>query len=119
MKKIFQIILIFLITVFFFDLSSFFLFDKAVQILVPSYKNSTEGRAYPQNYFIKHKTRGFDINFNFESITSTKPVEAGTYKVWGNEIGCFDDSINRIKKNPSKKTIYLAGDSTYLGICTF
>jgi len=119
MKKIFQIILIFLITVFFFDLSSFFLFDKAFQILVPSYKNSTEGRAYPQNYFIKHKTRGFDINSNFESITSTKPVEAGTYKVWGNEIGCFDDSINRIKKNPSKKTIYLAGDSLTWGYTPF
>ena len=119
MKKIFQIILIFLITVFFFDLSSFFLFDKAIQALVPSYKNSTEGRAYPQNYFIKHKTRGFDINSNFESITSTKPVEAGTYKVWGNEIGCFDDSINRIKKNPSKKTIYLAGDSVTWGYAPF
>ena len=119
MKKNFKIILIFFITVFIFDLSSFFLFDKFVKKLVPSYKNSSEGRAYPQYHFIKHKTRGFDINFNFESVVSNKPIEAGTYKVWGNEIGCFDESIDRIKKNPLKKIIYLAGDSFTWGYAPF
>lgn len=101
-----------------FDLSVFFLFSKDLLKFAPSYKNSYGG-GYPKNHFIKNDIRGFDIRPNYQTSTTTKPVELGYYKVWGNEIGCFDDSIKRLKGNFSKKIIYLAGDSFTWGYAPF
>ena len=60
---------------------------------------------FPTNYFKKDPVKGFDIRENF------KPSDAyiyreGTYKVWSNEIGCFDTDAKDIKDY-----ILLVGDS--------
>ena len=109
-KKILSIFIIIIFTLVTFDILIYFWLPKIVQEILPSYKNSY-GRGYPQNHFIKNDLRGFDIRPNFSTKTSTKPIELGEYEVWGNEIGCFDDSIKRLKEIPLKKIIYLAGDS--------
>lgn len=117
-KKILSIFIIIIFTLVTFDILIYFLLPKIVQEISPSYKNSY-GRGYPQNHFVKNDLRGFDIRPNFSTKTSTKPIELGEYKVWGNEIGCFDDSIKRLKEIPLKKIIYLAGDSYTWGYAPF
>lgn len=117
MNKIFKYVIIFFLSLFLFDYSAFQFFPEIVQKIAPSYKNAF-GRGYPRNHFIINKDRGFDINPNYKTSTSVKPPELGYYEVWGNEIGCFDHSIQKIKKK-LKKIIYLAGDSFTWGYSPF
>ena len=65
-------------------------------------------RGYPRGYFRHDEDVGFDITPNFQTTTSSKPREYGSYDVWGNSYGCFDDEWHNEQLAGG---IYLAGDS--------
>ena len=73
---------------------------------------STPGRGtYPQNYFVKHSDRGFDIGM---SRHGNHRVEGTSYPIWSNSIGCFD-----IEHRQYDRYVYIAGDSTAWGYTPF
>ena len=62
---------------------------------------------YPQNYFVADSRMGFDIGIGRRA--SHYVPEFGSYPVWSNEIGCFDDEI--ADDTNITRSIYLTGDS--------
>lgn len=70
---------------------------------------------YPQDYFVAHSERGFDIGKNTSG--SHFVMDVGSYKIWSNSLGCFD------KNEPTTMTpgefIYLAGDSMTWGYAPY
>jgi len=70
------------------------------------------GRGYlPQNYFVKHSDRGFDIGMNKHA---NHFVDGMSYPIWSNSIGCFD-----IEHLQYDRYVYIAGDSTAWGYTPF
>ena len=75
-------------------------------------------RGYPRFHFEKKLDRGFDIQPGFESVANKQPAEIASYKVWGNEMGCFDDSW-AVPSGKPFDAVYLAGDSFTWGYAPF
>ena len=113
MSRIFKIITlnIFITFVIFEACSAIFLRNR-IQKIFSEYLRNTEvhigkfGRGYPKGYFSVHKERGFDIEKNSPPRIKSLPKEA-PYLVFGNNIGCFDETPTSQKKY----YVYLAGDS--------
>ncbi len=95
-----------------------YLFKDKLSIFLPNYGSPIEelSRGYPIGHFKRDNEIGFDITPNFKVKTSTKPSEYGTYEVWGNSYGCFDDEWN---KDQLTGGIYLAGDSFTWGYARY
>ena len=73
--------------------------------------NKYQFKGYPPYYLTKvGKYDNFDIK---ENITETEFIfnDSTPHKVWGNEVGCFDESV----KNISNNYILIAGDSNSWG----
>ncbi len=76
---------------------------------VPFHDVLTGGQGkYPQDYFVRHPERGFDIG---PYRSGTHWVEGLTYPIWSNRWGCFDQAWER----PPKDYYYFAGDSMTWG----
>ena len=71
--------------------------------------NKYEFTGYPPNYLIEDKALGFDINKNTKKMDFI--FKDTQYKIWGNEIGCFDEKKNLIEN----EYIFIAGDSIAWG----
>ena len=67
---------------------------------------------YPNNYFVSHPTRGFDIR---PGARGTHSVDGFSYPIWSNRLGCFD----REWDSQSQDYYYFAGDSNTWGYTPF
>lgn len=83
-------------------------FAENPQGLVPN--GEGQGRL-PQNYFVRHQTRGFDIGSNRKGHHA---VDRSTYPIWSNSIGCFDKEHAQFDRY-----VYFAGDSFTWGYAPF
>ena len=113
MSRVFKIITlnIFTTLVIFEACSATFLRNR-IQKIFSEYLQNTNihngkiGRGYPKGYFSAHKERGFDIEKNSPPRIKSLP-KAAPYLVYGNNIGCFDETPISKKRY----YVYLAGDS--------
>ena len=98
-----------LATIVLIDLLGYQFKDK-LRVFIHGYGIEIENfsRGYPIGHFQRDEDIGFDITPNFKAKTSIKPFEYGSYDVWGNSYGCFDDEWSDEQLTGG---IYLAGDS--------
>ena len=122
-KRLLLFLLLCGIGVFVFDVGVYLLAPRAVTAVLPGYKKpivpgsyARAGNAfYPQNYFVSDAETGFDIGSNRRAEHFLP--EFGSYPVWSNEIGCFDE---RIAANTDiSASIYIAGDSMTWGYAPY
>jgi hypothetical protein len=96
-----------------FDAVAYFVFPDTVRRIAPKFRDETETVAEPR-YFRPSATRGFDIEPGVRFV-SRQPPEAGSYDVWANSLGCFDDE----PPADTAPDIYLAGDSFTWGFAPY
>jgi hypothetical protein len=102
-------------TVLFFGLP----YDMAAEF--PGYREGTFmigilGRGYPKDYFEANAERGFDIRPTAVPRTDQyHNVGDYTYRIWSNEVGCFDRPVAQLKD----RFWYLAGDSFVWGYAKY
>ena len=75
--------------------------------------NQYKLKGYPFKYFIKDEKLGFDINKNGKKFDFI--FKDSKFKVWGNEIGCFDRKINNNNEYNLDEYILVIGDSLAWG----
>ena len=116
MSKMSKVLLVNIVVTFVFIL----IFDVTMFVFLPAewrfrnYRHTLVmgGRGnYPQDYFVSHKIRGFDIGRNKRS---SHLVENLTYPIWSNSLGCFDKEHSEYNRY-----IYFAGDSFTWGYTPF
>lgn len=123
MKRLIQFLLLCGIGVLAFDVGIYLLAPRSLTVVLPGYKKpivpgslARAGNAfYPQHYFVADAQTGFDIGFNRRAEHFVP--EFGSYPVWSNGIGCFDDDI--ALDSDISRSIYLAGDSFTWGYAPY
>jgi hypothetical protein len=122
-KRLLHLVSLCAIGVLIFDVGIYLLAPRSLTAALPGYKkpmvpgsNARAGNAfYPQDYFVADAQTGFDIGFNRRAEHFVP--EFGSYPVWSNGIGCFDDDI--AVDTDISKSIYLAGDSFAWGYAPY
>lgn len=122
-RRLIQFLLLCGITVLAFDVGIYLLAPRSLTAVLPGYKkpmvpgiSARAGNAfYPQHYFVADAQTGFDIGFNRRAEHFVP--EFGSYPVWSNGIGCFDDDI--ALDSDISQSIYLAGDSFTWGYAPY
>ena len=124
-RKFFLIILamlLFIVTIMAVDCVAYvayFVMPGHMQILFPDYHQplvQVGGRGnYPQDYFVAHDERGFEIAK--DKSGSAFVEDFGIYTIWSNSLGCFD--TNEPNKMTIGEFIYLAGDSYTWGYAPY
>ena len=101
-----------------FDIIAYFALADLVGRIQPVFGRDVVidsfSRGYPRYHFKNHPERSFDIAPGVEAV-AYRPIEAPGYKVWGNDLGCFD----RMREKGFVPDIYLAGDSFTWGYSPF
>lgn len=106
-----------------FDVAVYLLAPRSVTAVLPGYKKpivpgsyARAGNAfYPQHYFVADAETGFDIGSNRRAEHFVP--EIGSFPVWSNGIGCFDEDI--AVDTDISQSIYLAGDSFTWGYAPY
>ena len=88
----------------------FFILDFALHFT--PYRHQLKREVYPRNYFVADDELGYVIAKNV--ATTTHYFADGSYAIWSNELGCFDQSSTDIDKY-----IYLTGDSFAWGFAPY
>lgn len=114
-------VLILLLTIAIIDVVSFFALPDDLVSTLPDYRYGAYvpdvfGRQYPKNYFVAKEKRGFDIRPTSKiSVDHWHYVENIRYRIWSNELGCFDRPHPQLQ--PS--FMYFAGDSYTWGYAPY
>jgi hypothetical protein len=112
MGKILKIVLANVIITFFvviaFDLFSYFFIPRHYVSRFEGYRYVSRpdvggNMSYPNDYFIEHSDRGFDIG---ATKSGHHWVDGITYPIWSNSLGCLDR-----EHHSSAPYVYFAGDS--------
>jgi len=98
------------------DLIAYLFLPHSIATIFPDYQQTERpdvlGRgAYPKDYFVQNKQRGFDIGENRRAFHW---VEGIKYKIWSNSLGCFDNEHSNYDDY-----VYFAGDSFTWGYTPF
>jgi hypothetical protein len=106
-----------------FDVGTYYLAPRTLTAALPGYKkplvpgsNARAGNGfYPQHYFVADTETGFDVGVNRRAEHFVP--EFGSFPVWSNGIGCFDEDI--VLDSDFSQSIYLAGDSFTWGYAPY
>jgi hypothetical protein len=103
------------------DVVGFFALSDDFAAALPGYRSPASvpaifGRNYPKDYFVAKADRGFDIKPTAQMSTNQwHQVENISYRIWSNELGCFD----RPHPDLHSPFMYFAGDSYTWGYAPY